>query len=168
MHKKYLEIYTKLLIPIIINNRLSINSFKIEFLYLLFLIWHLINKNVWILKIQFSSVQSLTRVWLFATLWTAARQTSLSITNSWSLLKLTSIQLMMPSKHTILCHPILLPPPIFSSIRNFFNELVLHIRLYHAQYVQAMFLGKCTHVLLLLWPKCFNFTFFFFSKTITS
>ena len=135
MHKNYLEIYTKLLIPIIINNRLSINYFKIEFLYLLFLIWHLINKNVWILKVQFSSVQSLTRVWLFATPWTAARQASLSITNSWSLLKLTSIQLMMPSKHTILCHPILLLPSILSSIRNFFNELVHHIRLYRAQYV---------------------------------
>ena len=85
---------------------------------------------VWIL-LQFSSVQSLNRVWLFATPWTAAHQASLSITNSWSLLKL------MPSNHLILCHPLLLPPSIFPSIRVFSNESVLHIR----------------------WPKYWSFSF---------
>ena len=65
-----------------------------------------------------SSVQSLSRVRLFATPWTAARQASLSITNSWSLLKLMSITLVMPSNHLILCHPLLLLPSIFPSIRG--------------------------------------------------
>jgi len=60
--------------------------------------------------------------------WTAACQASLSITNSWSLLKLMSIELVMPSNHLILCHPLLLPPSIFPSIRVFSNESVLHIR----------------------------------------
>ena len=64
---------------------------------------------------------------LFSTPWTAARQTSLSITNSWSLLKLMSIALVLPSNHLILCCP-LLPPSIFPSIRVFSNESVLHIR----------------------------------------
>ena len=59
-------------------------------------------------SVQFSSVQSLSRVRLFATPWTAARQASLSITNSWSLLKLMSIESVMPSNHLILCHPLLL------------------------------------------------------------
>ena len=73
------------------------------------------------------SVQLLSYVWLFATLWTAACQASLSITNSQSLLKLTSIKSVMPSNHLILCHPLLLPPSIFSRIRVFSNES-LHIR----------------------------------------
>ena len=60
--------------------------------------------------------------------WTAACQASLSITNSWSLLKLMSIELIMPSNHLILCHPLLLPPSVFPSIRVFSNESVLHIR----------------------------------------
>ena len=60
--------------------------------------------------------------------WTEATQASLLITNSWSLLKLMSIELVMPSNHFILCHPLLLPPSIFSSIRVFSNESVLHIR----------------------------------------
>ena len=76
----------------------------------------------------FSSVQSLSRVRLFVTPWTAARQASLSITNSQSLLKLMSIELVMPSNHLIFCHPLLLPPSVFSSIRVFSNESVLHIR----------------------------------------
>ena len=71
--------------------------------------------------VQFSSVQSLSRVQLFVTLWTAACQASLSITNSWSLLKLMSIELVMTSNHLILCHPLLLPS-IFPSIRIFSNE----------------------------------------------
>ena len=77
---------------------------------------------------DFSSVQSLSRVRLFVTSWTAARQASLSITNSWSLLKLTSIESVMPSNHLILCHPLLLLPSIFPSIRVFSSESVLHIR----------------------------------------
>ena len=69
-----------------------------------------------------SSVQSLSRIRLFVTPWTAAHQASLSITNSWSLLKLMSIELVMPSNYLILCHPLLLPPSIFPSIRVFSNE----------------------------------------------
>ena len=76
---------------------------------------------------QFSSVQSLSRVQLFSTPWTAARQASLSITNSQSLLKLMSIESVMPSSHLILCRPLLLLPPIPPSIRVFSNESVLHI-----------------------------------------
>ena len=85
----------------------------------------------------FSSVQSLSRVRLFATPWTAARQASLSITNSQSLLKLTSIELVMPSNHLILCRPLLLLPSIFPSIRVFSNESVLCMR----------------------WPKHWSFSF---------
>ena len=77
---------------------------------------------------QFSSLQSLSRVWLSVTPWTAAHQASLSITNSRSLLKLMSIELLMPSNHLILCRPLLLPPSIFPSIRVFSNESVLCIR----------------------------------------
>ena len=83
-----------------------------------------------------SSVQSLSRVRLFATSWTAVRQASLSITNSWSLLRLMPIESVMPSNHLILCHP-LLPPSIFPSIRVFSNESALRIR----------------------WPKYWNFGF---------
>ena len=84
-----------------------------------------------------SSVQSLSHMQLFATSWTAARQASLSITNSRSLLKLMFIESVMPSNHLILCHPLLLPPSIFPSIRVFTNESVLHIR----------------------WPKYWSFSF---------
>ena len=86
---------------------------------------------------QFSSVQLLSHVQLFATPWTAARQASLSITNSWSPPKPMSIELMMPSYHLILCHPLLLLPSIFPSIRVFSNESALHIR----------------------WPKYWSFSF---------
>ena len=86
---------------------------------------------------QFSPVQSLSRVRLFATPWTAARQASLSITNSQSSLKLMSIESVMPSNHLILCCPLLLPPSIFPSIRVFSNESVLCIR----------------------WPKYWRFSF---------
>ena len=78
-------------------------------------------------KIQFSSVQSLSHVRLFATPWTAARQTSLPFTISWSLLKLMSIKSMMPFKHLILFHPLFLPS-IFLSMRVFSSELALRIR----------------------------------------
>ena len=74
------------------------------------------------------SVQSLSHVRLFAAPWTAARQASLSITNSWSLLKLMSIESVMPSNHLILCRPLLLLPSIFPSIRVFSNESVLCTR----------------------------------------
>ena len=88
-------------------------------------LWNLSRDSV----LVFSAVQSLSLVGLFATPWTAARQASLSITNSQSssLLELMSVELVMPSKHLILCHP-LLSPSIFPSIRIFSNESVLHIR----------------------------------------
>ena len=79
-------------------------------------------------NIQFSSVQSLSHVRLFVTPWTAAHQASLSITNSQSSPKPKSIESVMPSNHLILCHPILLLPSIFPSIRVFSNESVLCIR----------------------------------------
>ena len=83
-------------------------------------------------SVQFSSIQSLNHVWLFATPWTAAHQASLSIANSQSLLKLMSIESVMP-----LCHPLLLTPSIFPSIRVFSNKPVLRIR----------------------WPKYWSFSF---------
>ena len=79
-------------------------------------------------SVQFISVQSLSRVQLFATPCIAACQASLSITNSRISLKLTSIELVMPPSHLILCHPLLLRPPIPPSIRVFFNESTLHMR----------------------------------------
>ena len=87
--------------------------------------------------LQFSSVQSLSHVWLFATPWIAARQASLSITNSRSSLRLTSIESVMPSSHFILCCPLLLLPPIPPSIRVFSNESALRMR----------------------WPKYWSFSF---------
>ena len=87
--------------------------------------------------VQFCLVQSLSHVQLFATPWTTARQASLSITNSWSLLKLMSIESVMPSNHLILCHPLLLLPSIFPSIRVFSQDSVLRIR----------------------WPKYWSFSF---------
>ena len=83
------------------------------------------------------SVQLLGCVWLFLAPWTAACQASLSITNSWNLLKLMSIESVMPSNHLILCHPLLLLPSIFPSNRVFSNESVRHIR----------------------WPKYWSFSF---------
>ena len=77
--------------------------------------------------LQFSSIQLLSRVRLFATPWIAARQASLSITNSWSSLRLTSSESVMPSSHLIFCHPLLLPP-IPPSIRVFSNESTLRMR----------------------------------------
>ena len=85
----------------------------------------------------FGSVQSLSRVRLFATPWTAARQASLSITNSQSSLKLMSIESVMPPSHLILCHPLLLLPPVPPSIRVFSNESTLRMR----------------------WPKYWSFSF---------
>ena len=83
---------------------------------------------IWVEENEFSSVQSLSHVQLFVTLWTAAWQASLSIANSWSLLRLMSIETAMPSTHLILCHPLHLLPSIFCSIKVFSNESVLHIR----------------------------------------
>ena len=85
----------------------------------------------------FISVQLLSHVWLFVTPWTAACQASLSITNSWSLPKLMSVESVMPSNHLILCHPLLLLPSIFPRIRVFSNESDLCIR----------------------WPKYWSFSF---------
>ena len=87
---------------------------------------YLLTESFWL--VQFSSIQSLSHVQLFSTPWTAACQAFLSFTNSWSLLKLTSIESVMPSNHLILCCPLLLLPSIFPSIRVFSNESVLHIR----------------------------------------
>ena len=78
--------------------------------------------------VSYSSVKLLSRVQLFVTPWTAAQLSSVSITNSWSLLKLMSVKSVMPSNHLILCHPLLLLPSIFPSIRVFSNESILHIR----------------------------------------
>ena len=89
------------------------------------------------LQIQFSSVQLLSHVWLFATPWIAASQASLSITISRSSFKLTSIELVMPSSHLILCRPLFLLPPIHPNIRVFSNESTLHMR----------------------WPKYWSFSF---------
>ena len=79
--------------------------------------------------VNIQSIQSLTRVRLFATPWTTAHQASLSITNSWSILRLMSIESVMPSNRLILCHPLLLLPSIFPSIRVFYNEPALRIRI---------------------------------------
>ena len=89
------------------------------------------------MKDQFSSVQSLSRVQIFATPWTTAGQVSLSITNTRSLPKLMSIESVMPSSHLILCRPLLLLPPVPSSIRVFSSESTLHMR----------------------WPKYWSFSF---------
>ena len=91
-------------------------------------LWRKILKAIFmVLKTQFSSVQLLSSIWLFATTWTAAYQASLSIAKSWSLLKLMSIESVMPSNHLIFCCPLLLLPLIFPSIRDFSNEAILHI-----------------------------------------
>ena len=91
--------------------------------------------HIYIYKL--SSVQSLSCVWLFATPWIAARQASLSITNSWSSSRLTSIELVMPSSHLVLCCPLLLLPPVPPIIRVFSNESTLPMR----------------------WPKYWSFSF---------
>ena len=94
-----------------------------------FLICLITIKTKWkMVSLQFSSVQSLSCVWLFATPWIAAYQASLSITNSRSLLKFMSIESVMPSNHLILCHPLLLLPAVPPSIRVFSNESTLHKR----------------------------------------
>ena len=89
------------------------------------ILYHGANKEA---SILFNSVQSLSHVRLFATPWPAACRASLSITNSWSLLKLMSIESMMPSNNLIFCCPLLLLPSIIPSIRVFYNKSVLHIR----------------------------------------
>ena len=81
-----------------------------------------------ITSVQFSSAQSLSRVWLYATPWIAARLAFLSIKNSWSLPRLMSIESVMPSSHLILCRPLLLLPPVPPSIRVFSNESTLRMR----------------------------------------
>ena len=104
---------------------------KVSYLYIFWLVHvcpSLVVSTISSKRVQFSSVQSLSHVRLFATPWTAACQASLSITNSQSLLKLMSIEFVMPFNHLILCRPLLLPPSIFPSIRVFSNESVSHIR----------------------------------------
>ena len=109
--------------------------YTLEFEFCYFITLHKTENRL--AKPPFSSVQSLSSVRLFATSWTAARQASLSITNPRSLPKLMSIESVMLSNHLILCHPFLLLPSIFPSIRVFSNESALHIR----------------------WPKYWSFTF---------
>ena len=117
---------------------------KLSFLFL-FYVYSVMRKEKWVKlshinnneSVQFSSVQLLSHVWLFVTPWTTAHQASMSITNSWNLLKFVSIESVMPSNHLILCHPLLLPPSIFPSIRVFSNESALRIR----------------------WPKYWSFSF---------
>ena len=104
--------------------------------------WLVVFKLPPVNSVQFSSAQSLSRVQLCATPWTAAHQASLSITKSRSLLKPMSIKSVMSSNHLILCHPFLPPPLIFPSIRVFSNESVLRIR----------------------WPKYWSFSFSFSSS----
>ena len=101
---------------------------------------HFSIREVWIqnLTFQFSSVQSLSRVWLFATPWIPARQASLSIANSWSLLKPMSIESVMLSSHLILCCPLLLPP-ILPSIRVFSNESTIRYHLLIFWFLQNYF-----------------------------
>ena len=101
-----------------------------------------------------SSVQSLSRVWLFATPWIAAHQASLSITNSQSLLKLMSIKSVMPSIHLILCRPLLLPP-IPPSIRVFSNETTFCIR--WTKYWSFSFSVSPSYVYLMPIPHCFGY-----------
>ena len=102
-------------------------------------LWEMVKeREAWHAADQFCSVSLVAKLcWLFATLWTAARQASLSITNSWSLPKLMAIESVMPSNHLILCYPLLLMPSMFLSIRVFSNELALCIR----------------------WPKYWSFSF---------
>ena len=97
----------------------------------------MIDREAWCAVVQFNSVQLLSHVQLFVTPWTAARQASLSITKSRNLLRLMSIESVMPSNHLILCCPLFLPPSIFPSIRVFPHESVLCIR----------------------WPKYWSFNF---------
>ena len=127
------ESYYKILAILLVLYNISLClilyiAFLIDFSLMLYLFWYLS---------QFSSVQSLSHVWLFAISWTAAHQASLFINNSWSLPKLMSIELVMPSNHLILCRPLLLQPSIFPSIRVFSNESVLRIK----------------------WPKYWSFSF---------
>ena len=111
----------------------------LEYFSLIFVCSHIFKINVTarFIKWIFSSVQSLSHVWLFATPWTTARQASLSITNSQNSCKLRPIESVMPPNHHILCRPLLLPPLIFPSIKVFSDESVLRIR----------------------WPKYWSFSF---------
>ena len=98
---------------------------------------YILNDLMQLVFVEFNSVQSISHVQLFATPWTTAQQASLFITNSWSLLKFMSCELVMPSNHLLLCHPLLLLPSVFPSIRVFSSESVLCIR----------------------WPKYWSFSF---------
>ena len=124
-------------LPVYSSPTISVSLFQ-------FYIWlhlcHILYIIIYIFKFSwyiFSSVQSLSHIWLFAAPWIAARQASLSITYSQSLLKLMPIESMMPSSHLILCRPLLLLPPIPPSIRGFSNESTLRMR----------------------WPKYWSFSF---------
>ena len=124
-----------IIIYFVICSVVSMLSFSLLF-YLLNLFWHLVLLyfcsisyiHMKIYALLFSSAQSISHVWLFETPWTVACQASLSITNSQSLRRLMSIELVMPSKHLILCHPLPLLPSVFPSTRGFSSKSVLCIR----------------------------------------
>ena len=121
----------------LIKNSQSVPGVQtVKLLHITIICQRKILQKQWICLAMISSVQSLSCIQLFATLWTAARQASLSITNSRSLPKSMSIESVMPSNHLILCRPLLLPS-IFPSIRVFSNEPALHVR----------------------WPKYWSFSF---------
>ena len=141
---------------LLLRKAVSLLKYPHDFLWLGYGITFLLEKNTnqllnflkwlsvkWLMDLvskvcfQFNSVQSLSRVWLFATAWTAAHQASLSITISWSLPKLMSIESVLSSKHLILCRHLLLLPSMFPSIRVFSNESALRMR----------------------WPKYWSFSF---------
>ena len=132
-------IHIKCCIFCITSNHIEYKNYKILYKMILFMEFSTFRKlRSWHSVPSVSqSVQLISRVWLFATPWIAARQTSLYITNSQSLLKLMSMELVMPSSHLILCHPLLLLPPIPPSIRVFSNESTLCMR----------------------WPKYWSFSF---------
>ena len=119
----------------------SVLVYRNTFVKIDILLWDIIDlvssAKTFVYKIIFSSLQSLSCVWLFVTPWTAACQASLCITNSWNLLKLMSITTVMPSSHLILCRPLLLLAPIPPSIEDFSSESTLHMR----------------------WPKYWSFSF---------
>ena len=144
--QKWLSLFTISFIPLkrFIKVKSNFLSKPYSFMEMTLSFWNLElprykNVFVFVFKNEISSVQSLSCIWLFVTSWTSAHQASLSITNFQSLLKLMSIELVMPSNHLFLCHPLFLLPSIFLSISVFSSESFLHIR----------------------WPKYWSFSFSF-------
>ena len=120
-----------------INKWITIKALRVSCILLKIKTQLFLKETFFLTSYDICSVQSVSHIQLFVTPWTAAHQASLSITNSWSLLKLMSIESVMPSNHLILCYTLLLLPSIFPSIRVFSNKSALHIR----------------------WPKYWSFSF---------